>query len=168
MKKVIAFFKRPIGQFIGIGLLVVGSAYLGRFYYVDMPKLRQTEQAKTGPERVIEIAEKLQSEFTRAEDGDAFVQSLPKRTAWNPATLECGASGTFDEGDSAFWSMLGVEAVKETLFQYRFERMGDAYLLRARRDSDCDGLHVVHLLRGNTDWTAILRDANIESKNIDE
>lgn len=169
MKKIFEFFfKKPIGQFIGIGLFCVAVAYLGRLYYVDLPAHEAKTEAKAGAERLEEMASKLDSGLSAAEDRQAFVAGLPPLTSWNPVELACGGYEGEFHGDLEIWQTLGIESGAKTRFQYRFEKSDLGFVLRARRDSDCDGIYVTHTLEGVTNWTSTLRDYDVVTQNDGE
>ncbi len=169
MKKIFEFFfKKPIGQFIGLGLICVAAAYFGRLYYVDYPTHQATEEAKSGAERLEEMASMLDDALSAAEDRQAFVAGLPPLTSWNPVEIACGGYEGEFHGDLPIWKTLGIESGKKTRFQYRFEKSDLGFVLRARRDVDCDGIYVVHTLEGVTNWSSSLRDYEVITQNSAE
>ncbi len=168
MKGVLNFLlKKPLGQGILIASLVVLSAYAGRLYYVDLPKMQMEEAAKAGPEQLEASASALNDAMSAAANKTAFVDSLPKMTEWYPASLPCDASADYPAPRDAVWDTLQLPKDGKTEFQYRFNRHDTGFVIRARRDSDCDGVYVVHTLRGGTDWSAVV-GTKLTSENFDE
>ena len=114
------------------GLIVIGVAAILKYFLVDAPKQESARVAATGPERLKKLSESIANEKA----------PLPKLTEWYPSELPCGhdISAPVDE----FWNKLGVPAGESTHYQFRFESDENRYTVLARRDSDCDGLYVVH------------------------
>ena len=153
--RVVQYFRNsPTAGIITVGLLIVGAFYAARLYYVDVPKLEQKAESQAGAERLEAMADALE-EYIGAE-GKAAAASLPARTDWYPRELPCAGEVAFGAADSPIWATMKVEADETTAFQYRFEYLEDHFVLRARRDSDCDGLYAVWVLEGRTDWSALL------------
>lgn len=166
MRALINFFKRPTGQFVGIALFLVGVSYAARLVYVDKPREDEAAMAKVGKDMIQEMARALLDQSAAATDRDGFIDSLPVRTEWYPATTPCAALIAIP-GDAPFWDALGLKKGDKTAYQYRFDRTAGSFVFRARRDRDCDGLFVVHHLNGTIVWPDGLL-GQVESKNVGE
>lgn len=166
MRPIINFLKKPTGQFIAIALFLAGVSYTARLVYVDKPREDEALRARSGADRIGEIAQALVKKFDTSEDPAALLNTLPELADWYPADLPCGRPTNLPK-PSVFWADLGFKEAAETYYQYRFERRQGAFVLRARRDQDCDGLHVVHTLRGALQWPSA-HVGNLETQNADE
>jgi len=148
------FFMTNTGRIVFVCLLLILGAYVGRIVLVDAPQAEKKEQREVGPRRLDEMASRLQKAISDGDDH--FVDSLPQRSAWYPADLPCAARKKAPEKREPIWDLLGMERGVEVGYQYRFDRSDGVFTLRARRDSDCDGIYVVHTLEGRTDdWSSI-------------
>ncbi|MEZ4462259.1 MAG: hypothetical protein R3E66_21560 [bacterium] len=165
MRGLINFFKRPTGQFVAIALFIAGVSYAARLVYVDQPKAEEEALARSGRDRIGELANVLIEQASAAQDQDAYLNGLPTRTAWFPADLPCGASTRISS--DPFWNGLGLKPGEASAYQYRFERDTGSFVIRTRRDRDCDGLYVVHHVNGTITWPRGFVGA-VESQNIGE
>ena len=168
MKAVLTFlFKKPSGQALLVGLLVAATAYGARLYYVDLPRKQEVGRAQAGPAQLEAMAEALDAAMSSAPDRDAFVETLPKITQWYPADIPCDGAGSFSPTRAPVWDTLALPKDGESEFQYRFDRHGTGFVLRSRRDTDCDGIYVVHTLRAASDWASVV-GTKLTSQNGDE
>ena len=148
-------FTHPIGRFILIGGVALLVAYAVRFYYIDRPRIAREDLRVSGMERLDAMAASL-GEALEGDDGEAIRERLPERSAWYPAELPCGAELAYPVPREPLWDVLGLPADGATGFQYRFDQQGERFVLRARRDTDCDGFYLVYTLTGSTDWTSVV------------
>ena len=160
-------FGTTTGRAIVVGLIFLGAMAAARWYYVDRPRQLEEEARGAGAALLESMAEQLDDARDEASDGDAFANSLPERTEWYPADLPCDARIPFPVERDAVWEVLGAPSKGKTAFQYRFEKTENTFTLRARRDSDCDGIFSVHKLTGSTDWASIT-STDLETQNIGE
>lgn len=166
MRWFINFLKKPTGQFIAIAVFLAGVSYTARLVYVDKPREDEALRARSGADRVVEIAQQLVSTGEGAENSDAFLNTMPEFADWYPSNMPCGLPVKLQKPDP-FWQSIGFKDGAETFYQYRFERRGAAFVIRARRDQDCDGLFAVHTVRGGLKWPAG-HASPLESQNSDE
>lgn len=168
MKKVLHFlFKKPVGQFLSVGLIFVAVAYLGRLYYVDLPEYEEQQETAGAADRLEVMARTLDENLAGSETPQQLLDAAPEFTAWNPFDLPCGGYTAEFHGDAEIWTLLGIENGAETKFQYRFERRGGDILLRARRDTDCDGLYSTYSLAISSGLTG-LKWGDVERHNLNE
>lgn len=153
------------GRLLVVALALLLGAYGARLYFVDMPARQEKEQAAAGSERIEAMADALEDVI--GERGAEMGEGLPTRTAWHPADLPCAARKKFGTPNDPVWGTLGVDPEEETAFQYRFEYSDEQFVIRARRDSDCDGLYAIWTLEGHTDWSGLL-GRTVRAQNSDE
>lgn len=126
--------KSPLVRFLILAAAILAGASGLKFYLIDYPKMQAAEIAQSGPETLELLSQKI------AEVKDP--KNLPESTHWNPSDLPCASSKLPHTDD--FWSMVGLDTKKPSVYQFRFDKSDGIYTLWARRDSDCDGLYVVH------------------------
>ncbi len=145
MNKIAAFFWRTrTGRILLVVGAAMGVAYGLRVALVDLPAMRAKEAARIGAATLEEMGERLADALDTAEDKPL---DLPTLTEWYPANVPCAADAPLPMPREAVWDVLGLPADdSRTKFQYRFQKNGAGYEIRARRDSDCDGLYAVWLL----------------------
>lgn len=168
MGKVIKFlFTTNPGRLLLVGAIFLGAMSVARWYYVDRPRMMADEARGAGAALLESMAERLEDARSEADDADAFAASLPERSDWYPRQLPCASSVPFPTDRQPIWDLLDAPTEGTTEFQYRFERHDDVFILRARRDSDCDNLYAVHTLTGRTNWTTITQ-TELEAQNTGE
>jgi hypothetical protein len=166
LQKLVHFITQTnTGRLIVVALALVLGAYAARLYFVDLPAREEKAAAAAGSETIDAMADRLEQAIS--ERGEEMAEKLPARTAWYPETLPCAAEVKFGTPSDPIWSTLGVKSEQKTAFQYRFEYSDDRFVIRARRDSDCDGIYAVWTLEGRTDWSAVL-GRTIEAQNSKE
>ena len=155
LTKIVTYLREsPTARIIAVFGLIVAGFYAARLYYVDVPKIEEKAASQAGAARLDAMADALEARI--GTSGAELSKTLPRRTPWHPANLPCGAEIAFGATHEPIWNSLGIDAAQTTAFQYRFEYHDDRFVLLARRDSDCDGLHGVWRLEGRTDWSALL------------
>ncbi len=132
-----------------IAIPVVIGAAAAQFYYFEKPVLEKKEALKKGGNTLEKIADALEK---ASKDGQ---QTWPRRSEWFPKNLPCAASLKVKRVPP--WDRLGFEEFTQTQFQYRLDTFKGKYILRARSDSDCDGVFAIHTIEGATDWTSSFR-----------
>lgn len=143
--------RSPVFRFLVLGIVVLVGFWAARLYLVDMPKRDRAKIASSGKEILSVLAQNM------SRDAD----TLPVLTQWYPTDLPCGLEGTFSV--DPFWQGLGLKVDTKSHYQYRFHRVDEKYTLMARRDSDCDGLFVVHRMDGS-----IGSVGNVTTNNVGE
>lgn len=141
MKKFIDFFtKTQTGRALAIAAVVLALAYGGKQYYTHTNESQRTRDARDANGTLTTMADSLEAHLEDSDDAE--LDDLPAHSGWFPERLDCGADSSFPEPDGV-WSWMGIEAGEATRFQFRVERIDEGFRLRARRDSDCDGLYYV-------------------------
>jgi len=141
-----SLFRYVVGAFI-----VIGAAAILKYVLIDVPKKETARVAGTGPERLEKLTEVLAKESG----------PLPKLTEWYPKDLPCGQKIAAPEDE--FWNGLGIPVGEATYYQFRLESDEKRYTVLARRDSDCDGLHVVHRVSAR-----LGEEGDVHSHNVGE
>lgn len=160
-------FATTEGRAIVVGLIFLAAMGAARWYYVDRPRQLAEEAQGAGADLLEAMAQRLEEARAEADDAEAFANALPRRSQWYPQSLPCGAAIDFPAEREPVWEILDAPTKGKTEFQYRFERLDGVFILRARRDSDCDNFFAVYTLTGRTNWTSITR-TELEAQNNDE
>lgn len=166
MRFLLDFLKKPTGQFAAIALFILSVSYVGRLVYVDQPRLADAQRARSGSDAIVSMADVLRAQADSTDDAEGFLNALPVFETWYPESLPCGRSAVFP-GGVPFWERVGLKPGDATVYQYRWEREAGSFVIRARRDQDCDGLHATYAVTGTFRWPSA-HVSEVEAQNSGE
>lgn len=156
MKIIKWLLSSKIGLALLIGIIAIATAGAAQFYFFEKPEIEKKNAIEEGAETLERIADLL-------EEASKSGGKWPEITTWFPKYLPCAAKVTITTIPP--WNKLGFKTGSKTKFQYRLETQNDGYILRARTDSDCDGIFAIYTIEGTTDWpSSFRREFTIQNK----